>query len=114
MQYLAFILACGANQKAEITLRDKERETYFFLEKAVEYEDKHSLEGVEDGEKVRHDNRGLADEEEAEGPCKTQEAQQGKSTHDPGSVGQQSNRKRKHKKKTQHVRHLVVTGIFIL
>lgn len=51
----------------------------------MEYEDKHSLEGVEYGEEVRHDNGGLADEEEAEGPCETQQAQQGERTHDPGS-----------------------------
>lgn len=55
----------------------------------MENEDKHSLEGVEYGEEIRHDNRGLADEEEAEGPRETQQAQQGKSTHDPGSKEQQ-------------------------
>lgn len=62
--------------------------TYFFLEKAVENEDKHSLEGVEYGEEVRHDNRGLADEEEPERPGETEQTQQSKSTHDPGPEGQ--------------------------
>lgn len=44
------------------------QEPYFFLEKAVEDKDEHSLEGVEYGEEVCHDNRGLVDEEEAKGP----------------------------------------------
>lgn len=56
----------------------------FFLEKAVENEDKHSLEGVEYGEEVRHNNRGLADEEEPKRPGETEQTQQSKSTHDPG------------------------------
>lgn len=36
---------------------------YFFLKKAVEDEDKHSLESVEDGEEVGHDYGSLVDEE---------------------------------------------------
>lgn len=51
----------------------------------MEDEDKHPLESVEYGEEVRHDNRGLIDEEETEGPCQTQQTQQGKGSHDPGS-----------------------------
>lgn len=35
----------------------------FFLKKAVEDEDKHSLESVEDGEEVGHDYGSLVDEE---------------------------------------------------
>lgn len=54
----------------------------------MEDEDKHSLEGVENGEEVRHDNRGFVDEEEPKGPCQTQQTQQSKGTHDPGSKGQ--------------------------
>lgn len=39
--------------------------TYFLLKQAVEGEDKHALERVEDGEEVRQDNGRLADEEQA-------------------------------------------------
>lgn len=77
------------------TLTEKNRTqcrvtTYFFLEKTVENEDKHSLEGVEYGEEVRHNNRGLADEEEPKRPGETEQTQQSKSTHDPGSEGRQT------------------------
>lgn len=61
----------------------------------MEDEDKHSLEGVEYGEEVRHDNRGLIDEEETEGPRQTQQTQQGEGTHDPGSKGQQKTNTRR-------------------
>lgn len=54
----------------------------------MEDEDKHPLESVEYSEEVRHDNRGLVDEEETEGPRQAQQTQQGKSSHDPGSKGQ--------------------------
>lgn len=57
----------------------------------MEDEDKHSLEGVEYGEEVRHDDRGLVDEEEAEGPREAQQTQQGEGTHHPGSAGRHSN-----------------------
>lgn len=57
--------------------------TYFFLEKAVKNEDEHSLEGVEYCEQVCHDNRGLTNKKETEGPCEAQQAQQGESSHDP-------------------------------
>lgn len=50
----------------------------------MEDEDKHSLEGVEYGEEVRHDNRGLVDEEETKGPRQTQQTQQSEGAHDPG------------------------------
>lgn len=56
----------------------------------MEDEDKHSLEGVEYGEEVRHDNGGLVDEEETEGPRQTQKTQQSKGTHDPGPEGEQT------------------------
>ncbi len=61
----------------------------------MEDEDKHSLEGVEYGEEVRHDDRGLIDEEETERPRETEQEQQREGTHDPGSEGQQN------KKQTQ-------------
>ena len=54
----------------------------------MEDEDEHSLEGVEYGEEVRHDDRGLVDEEEAEGPCEAQQEQQGEGPHDPRPEGQ--------------------------
>lgn len=50
----------------------------------MEDEDKHSLESVEYGEEVRHDDGGLVDEEEAEGPREAQQTQQGEGTHHPG------------------------------
>lgn len=53
----------------------------------MEDEDKHSLEGVEDGEEVRHDDGGLVDEEEAEGPGQPEQEQQSEGAHDPGSGG---------------------------
>lgn len=54
----------------------------------MEDEYKHSLERVEDGEEVCHDNRGLINKEEAKGPCESQQTQKSKGTHDPGSDGQ--------------------------
>ena len=54
----------------------------------MEDEDEHSLESIEYGEEVRHDYRGLVDEEKAEGPSKTEQTKQSKCTHDPGSKGQ--------------------------
>lgn len=69
----------------------QEKATYLFLEEAVEDEDKHSLESVEYGEEVCHDDRGLVDEEEAEGPREAQQTQQGEGPHHPGSEGCQSN-----------------------
>lgn len=70
----------------------------------MEDEDKHSLESIEYGEEVSHDNRGLIDEEETEGPRETQQTQQSKRTHDPGSEGQHCTNKQTHthKKRTNH------------
>lgn len=56
----------------------------------MEDEDKHSLEGVEYGEEVCHDDRGLIDEEETKGPRQAQQTQQGEGTHDPGSKGRKA------------------------
>lgn len=64
--------------------------SYLFLKEAVEDEDKHSLESVEYSEEVRHDDGGLVDEEEAEGPRETQQTQQGEGPHHPGSGGRHS------------------------
>lgn len=41
---------------------------YFFLEEAVEDEDEHPLESVEDSEEVSHDDGWLIEEEQAKGP----------------------------------------------
>lgn len=72
----------------------------------MENEDEHSLEAVEYGEEVSHDNRGLVDEEEAEGPRESEQTQQSKRSHDPGSEGQIiKSTKRRH---IQHERHLVI------
>lgn len=69
----------------------------------MEDEDKHSLEGVEYGEEVCHDNRGLIDEEETEGPCETQQTQQSERTHDPGSEGQQKTNTREDKSSVRDI-----------
>lgn len=69
----------------------------------MEDEDKHSLEGVEYGEEVRHDHRGLIDEEQTKGPRQTEQAQQSEGTHDPGSKGEQ--------RQTQQRTHSSVRGI---
>lgn len=61
----------------------------------MENKDKHPLEGVEYGEEVCHDDGGLTDEEETKGPCETQQAQQGKSPHDPGPARKKIQRKTK-------------------
>jgi len=75
----------------------------------VEDEDEHSLEGVEYGEEVRHDNRGLIDEEETEGPGETQQKQQSEGPHDPGPEGRQEKKaKTKKRGRIQHERHLVI------
>lgn len=58
----------------------------------MEDEDKHSLEGVEYGEEVRHDNRGLIDEEETKRPRQTQKTQQSEGPHDPGSEGRHTHK----------------------
>lgn len=50
----------------------------------MEDKDEHALEGIEGGEKIRHDNSVLIDEEEAEGPGQTQEEEQCDSPQSPG------------------------------
>lgn len=57
---------------------------YLLLQHAVEDEDEHPLQGVEDGEEVSHDHRALVDVHEAEGPGQAQQAQQGDGTDHPG------------------------------
>lgn len=49
-------------------------------------EDEHSLKGVEYCEEVRHDDGGFTDEEETERPRESQQKEQSKGTHDPGST----------------------------
>lgn len=51
----------------------------------MEDEDEHSLQGVEDGEQVRHDHRALVDVHETEGPGEAQQTQQGDGANHPGS-----------------------------
>lgn len=75
----------------------------------MEDEDEHSLEGVEYGEEVCHNHRGLADEEETEGPRQTQQTQQSKGTHNPGPGGQKT--KKKQNTKTNRGRHEKGSGV---
>ena len=65
----------------------------------MENEDKHSLEGVEDCEKVGHDHRGLVDEEQAEGPRQDQEEKKRKAAKDPRS--REKKKRKKNPKETK-------------
>lgn len=58
--------------------------THLLLQRAVEDEDEHALEGVEGSEEVRHDDRVLVDEEEAKGPGQAEEEEQGDGPQCPG------------------------------
>lgn len=58
---------------------------YLLLQDAVEYEDKHSLQRVEDGEEISHDHRALVDIHEPERPGQSQQTQQSNGTYNPGS-----------------------------
>lgn len=62
--------------------------TDLFLQRTVEDEDEHALEGIKGGEKIRHDDGVLIDEEEAEGPGQTQEEEQCDSPQSPGPEGE--------------------------
>lgn len=48
---------------------------HLLLEYAVEDEDEHALQGVEDGEEVGHDDGALVDVHQAEGPGQAQQTQ---------------------------------------
>lgn len=58
---------------------------YLLLQHAVEDEDEHSLQRIEDGEQVRHDHRALVDVHKTKGPGEAQQTQQGDGTNHPGS-----------------------------
>lgn len=49
----------------------------------MEYEDEHPLQGVEDGEEVRHHDGGVVQEEQAEGPRQPQQAEKGERSQHP-------------------------------
>lgn len=49
----------------------------------MEDKDEHALEGVKGGEEVGHDYCVLIDEEEAEGPCQSQQEQQSNGSQSP-------------------------------
>lgn len=49
----------------------------------MEDEDKHALQGVENGEEVGHDNGALIDVHQSKSPGKTQKTQQGYSPYHP-------------------------------
>ena len=61
---------------------------HLLLQDAVEDEDKHALQGVEDGEEVGHDHGALVDVHEAEGPGQAQQTQQGDGPDHPGPGGE--------------------------
>lgn len=63
---------------------------YLFLEETVEHEDEHPLQRVEDGEEVRHDDGGVVEEEEAEGPRQAQQAEEGERSQHPRPAGRKS------------------------
>lgn len=49
----------------------------------MEYEDEHPLQGVEDGEEVRHHDGRVVQEEQAEGPRQPQQAEKGERSQHP-------------------------------
>lgn len=53
----------------------------------MEHEDEHPLQGVEDGEEVRHGDGGVVEEEEAKGPREGQQAEEGERSQHPGPAG---------------------------
>ena len=57
--------------------------SYLFLEEAVEDEDEHPLQSVEDGEEVSHHNGRFIEEEQAKGPCEPQQTKQRKRSQHP-------------------------------
>lgn len=52
------------------------READLLLEETVENEDEHPLQGVEDGEEVRHHDGGVVEEKQAKGPGQPQQAEE--------------------------------------
>lgn len=57
---------------------------HLLLQYAVEDEDEHALQGVEDSEKVGHDDGALVDVHQAESPGEAQQTQQGDGPDHPG------------------------------
>lgn len=57
-------------------LRTTEPEADLLLEETVEDEDEHPLQGVEDGEEVRHHDGGVVEEKQAKGPGQPQQAEE--------------------------------------
>ena len=51
-------------------------DSYLFLQGTVEDEDEHSLEGVEGGEQIGHDDSVLIDEQETKSPSQPEQEQQ--------------------------------------
>lgn len=60
------------------------------LQHAVEDENEHALQGVEDGEEVGHDHRALVDVHQAEGPGQAEQTQESDGADHPGPAGKQS------------------------
>lgn len=57
--------------------------SHLLLQYAVEDEDEHALQRVEDGEKVSHDDGALIDVHQPESPCEAQQTQQGDGPNHP-------------------------------
>lgn len=61
----------------------KRRTFDLFLQQTVENEDEHPLQGVEDGEEVRHHYGGFIEEEQAKGPREPQQTEEGERSQHP-------------------------------
>lgn len=57
-------------------LHTTEHQADLLLEETVEDKDEHPLQGVEDGEEVRHHDGGVVEEEQAEGPGQPKQAEE--------------------------------------
>lgn len=64
-------------------VKSKNTTSYLFLEEAVEDEDEHPLQRVEDGEEVSHHDGRIVEEEQAKGPRQPQKTKQGERSQHP-------------------------------
>lgn len=62
---------------------------YLLLEEAVEDEDEHPLQRVEDGEEVGHDDGRVVQEEQPERPGEAEQTEQRERSQHPRPVGKQ-------------------------
>lgn len=88
------LLKCSSKQVFVLRrLNEREEdEAHLLLEETVEDEDEHALQGVEDGEEVRHHDGGLVEEQQAEGPGQSQQTEEDERPRHP-RPGKKTNRK---------------------